>query len=71
MNNTELKPCPFCGGPAILIRGGFGEIFASCADEKQCGGRLGTGVWFSKEHEAVRVWNERDWKKSCTDWMKG
>ena len=58
----NLIPCPFCGGPAILFKGGFGDIFGTCADEKQCGGRLGTSVWFTSEEQAAAIWNMRNWK---------
>ena len=54
-----IKPCPFCGGPAELNLGGWGERYVTCADDN-CGGRLGAGIWFATDIDAVRVWNCRD-----------
>jgi len=56
---NELKPCPFCGGKAEIFSGGFGERFVACSDVKQCGGRLGTGVWFTNDEDAIKIWNTR------------
>jgi len=68
----ELKPCPFCGGEAELIKDlyteapDFGceripeldEYYVEC---KECGvvqNGWGTGGWSSKG-KAISVWNTR------------
>jgi len=56
--SIEPKPCPFCGGPAGVERGGFGERFVVCKND-QCGGGLGGGIWFTTDKAAIAVWNKR------------
>jgi len=56
--DVGLLPCPFCGGRADMNHGGFGECFVTCADDN-CGGRLGTGIWFTTAAQAMDVWNRR------------
>jgi hypothetical protein len=41
-----------------MNHGGFGECFVTCADDN-CGGRLGTGIWFTTAAQAMDVWNRR------------
>ena len=56
MNDTKLKPCPFCGSDAEIVRHCEGQItcyFASC---KKCFSTSGCVV--TKE-DAVHVWNRR------------
>ena len=52
---SELKPCPFCGGEAILesnkLR--YGTIHSAYC--QKCGAEI-TGF---SEHEAVAAWNRR------------
>jgi len=60
----RIKPCPFCGSVAIVGRGGFGEYFVTCAN-LNCGGRLGTGIWFTSEEDAIKVWNVRNITKEA------
>ena len=52
---SELKPCPFCGGEAILesnkLR--YGTIYSAYC--QKCGAEI-TGF---SEHEAVAAWNRR------------
>ena len=63
---AELKPCPFCGSEAMLNVGGFGERFITCSNNN-CGGRLGSGIWFEDGVKAGEVWNtrhaEQGWRK--------
>jgi hypothetical protein len=56
---VALLPCPFCGGRAEMNRGGFGEYFVTCVNDN-CGGRLGTGIWFTTVAQAVEIWNLRN-----------
>ncbi len=57
--NVELKPCPFCGGEAILSESHtvadetFGLCFVFC---KSC--RAETSLYSIKQ-EAIDAWNKR------------
>lgn len=48
----QLKPCPFCGGAALLMHGGPGNNFVGCT---QCKATTDDG---SKER-AIAAWNRR------------
>ena len=54
--NEELKPCPFCGGKAIIVQRlkdiGINKYFVKCT---KCGARTDDGV---EEHVGV-LWNKR------------
>ena len=55
INDSKLKPCPFCGGTPELIerkivkRSGFFVLCLSCGNR--------TSVW-DKDH-VIRCWNRR------------
>ena len=51
--NDELKPCPFCGGKAILDETNENEVFVGCYD---CYAH--TGLYCYKQ-DAIDVWNKR------------
>ncbi len=53
MMSEELKPCPFCGGPAELIKTARGNFFVQCAC--CCNGTL----YYRTEKDAVQHWNRR------------
>ena len=61
MNMPDLKPCPFCGGEALLDHdyGGMGTSYVRC---KKCGLE---SIRFIKSFEcasddrAVKFWNMR------------
>ena len=51
---SELKPCPFCGGEALIdIYGAEGTYKVICDD---CGSTGGTRY---EEAEAIKAWNSR------------
>ena len=52
MSAPELKPCPFCGKKAKLVRGGPGNVFVQC---QWCMASTDDG---SKER-AIERWNRR------------
>lgn len=60
---TELKPCPFCGSEAVIIRGfSLGrymyrlKYYVVCSPAFGCGGRTFN---FDTEQDAVEAWNRR------------
>lgn len=54
-SNVELLPCPFCGSPAEIDKGGLGEVFAACS---KCWCHMG-GAWSTTESDAIAAWNRR------------
>ena len=63
MEETELKPCPFCGGKATLIKSKtiftFADSFCvSCDEDNDCYVRTRTPFRLSKD-EAISIWNRR------------
>lgn len=60
---TQLKPCPFCGASAMLIRseealltGKPDELFRVSCVAKSCG--VKTRYWYPPE-SAIAAWNRR------------
>lgn len=55
---NELKPCPFCGGKAIILQTDtsyrYSKYFATC---NSCGAEM-PRVCRTRE-EAIEVWNRR------------
>lgn len=51
---TELKPCPFCGGPAVLVRDEPTEGFCFV----ECGWCGAHGPNTDEQH-AIADWNRR------------
>lgn len=51
----ELKPCPFCGGKAVVVPlTFFKEYFAVCS---KC--HIEQGHLYKSERAAVEAWNRR------------
>lgn len=63
MSNTELKPCPFCGGKAVVhVNDGVRVVCTKCeagtivlADIYSQGKPTGRAVW-----SAIEKWNRRE-----------
>lgn len=53
MAESELKPCPFCGGEADVDIGNFGGMVCYC---KKC---FSQGKQCKTKEEAVKNWNRR------------
>lgn len=53
---AELKPCPFCGGEAVLINNGC-FVDVSCKNF-HCRGWADSLMWKTKQ-EAIEAWNRR------------
>lgn len=49
----RLKPCPFCGGKAILDETNENEVFVGC-----CNRYAHTGL-YCYEQDAIDAWNRR------------
>ena len=49
-NGTELKPCPFCGGKAVIFKYFWSVRCEDCLVE--------TSIFETKE-EATEAWNRR------------
>ncbi len=59
---NELKPCPFCGGKAVLNKGRdtFGYYYSvDCKDTNNCQGHFIHTKYFRKKPEAIGAWNRR------------
>lgn len=52
MKETELKPCPFCGGEAIFPE----NCLLTCVICIKCGA---TSRWCTSKEKAEEVWNRR------------
>ena len=51
----EVKPCPFCGGEALLINMKYSKkIFVKCKDH--C---CEQDLIYKTEEEAIEAWNRR------------
>ena len=63
----ELKPCPFCGGPAelkdarkflVVSRQSYITPYSVSCENKQCGVKPHT-PFVDSEQEAITAWNRR------------
>lgn len=57
----ELKPCPFCGGEAIIDDCGDHRYFVRCT---KCS--INQDKLFAQKCDAARVWNRRMSDESIT-----
>lgn len=60
MDEVKLKPCPFCGGEAVLKRDRMGKYCAKCTN---CGCmttfQFGFGDEAVSKKKATDIWNRR------------
>ena len=63
-----LKPCPFCKHEAVMMVGGFGEVWPECTNP-ECGVRFSGGIWVNKESAELLVakWNDRYYDRPPED----
>ena len=54
---TELKPCPFCGGEAKILENGFGFFDVSCK-KLSCRGYT-KFLHYTNKEKAISKWNTR------------
>ena len=59
-NQIELKPCPFCGGEAIVLHWDGTDTFSvGCVNTFVCHGGTHTSRAYQSEQEAAEAWNRR------------
>ena len=51
-----LRPCPFCGAEAEIVRNSSGSYFARCTN-RQCAAK--TRLYHENENGARMAWNRR------------
>ena len=51
-----LRPCPFCGAKAEIVRNGSGSYFVRCTN-RQCAAK--TRLYHENENGARMAWNRR------------
>ena len=54
----KLKPCPICGGAAILKRIPYDDLFWVMCNNKNCYAEVSTRI-MATEKEAIEIWNNR------------
>lgn len=64
MNESELKPCPFCGGKAKLVTrnhvGGTTSVHVAC---KKCYSKtkeMTAAAEYCANDEVTKIWNQRE-----------
>ena len=51
LKEADLKPCPFCGGKAILANIGMNWITCTECDVET--------PWYEESEDAIEAWNRR------------
>lgn len=60
--NKELKPCPFCGGKANLLKVSKYESFVQC--NRKC---VEQTRLYTTDGAAIKAWNRRKWEYTEQD----
>lgn len=60
----ELKPCPFCGGEAVITGGGIDNFFRVSCENLECGMLVETEDKRVLE-DVIREWNTRAAERTC------
>lgn len=61
MNEQKLKPCPFCGGEAIIIHEAFRkniygvDVIGTAIGCDNCNAQM----FYRDKEEAIEAWNKR------------
>ena len=55
----ELRPCPFCGGEAQVVRKPYETKFCVGCGDDACLGFSGLGWLYETEEQAAAAWNRR------------
>ena len=61
----ELKPCPFCGGEAIikvdfrLVASGEDDVYLVGCRDYECRGFVFIGPHYMSESKAIEAWSKR------------
>lgn len=62
MSETKLKPCPFCGGEAVLESYNARKGFEACIQCNGCTAYVPTITYDTEEEaieKAIKAWNRR------------
>lgn len=64
MATPDLKPCPFCGGKAVIQTNNRGLWIVGCVDDFMCMGNINhIAMIHITEEQAVEAWNRRAYKE--------
>lgn len=71
MTTPALKPCPFCGGKAMLLTGRYAEdameTWVECASCNCSTDRVEDA--YSDQDTAAAIWNNRHPSTEFSDWL--
>ncbi len=68
---SELKPCPFCGGNAVLQSGERGGWFVECLECHATTSLVHSETSVAPLTDAIAAWNRRDHKEEEGDVERG
>lgn len=56
--SNKLKPCPFCGGEAVVLKK-YGAMYVKCQKCFAKSGPVYDNIGYSATEHAVELWNNR------------